>query len=120
MLFSQLAVALGVAALPGHGFSTQFPLHHCRSAHHQGPGRDIFGDHCSGCDQGASSHSDPIEHNRSNPNQAWVFLSCRCRLYCSHSESCKLRRLVKPGFFLQEDTVCIMNHYNRFTCTQAG
>ena len=72
MLLSQLAVALCVAALSRHCFSTQFPLHRCRRAHDQGPGRDIFGDHSSCCDQGAGSHADPIEHNRSNPNQAAI------------------------------------------------
>ena len=68
MLLSQLAVALSVAALPGHRVRTEFSLDRCWCAHHQGAGRNIFSDHRSRCDQSASSHGDPIEHNRSNPN----------------------------------------------------
>ena len=76
MLLSQLAVALGVTALCRYGFRTQFPLDLGRRTHHQSSSRHVFGDYSSGCDEGAGSHGDPIQHNRANANQAAIVEGC--------------------------------------------
>ena len=72
MLLGELAVVLGMAALPLYRLVTEFSLHRCWCTHHQGPGWHIFGDDRPGSHQSAGPHADAIENDGADADQAAI------------------------------------------------
>ena len=72
VLPGQFGVAVGMAALVLHRFSTELPLQLRGCAHHQTAGWNVFGDDSTGGHQRPLSHGDAIENDGADSDETAV------------------------------------------------